>query len=250
MKGIVYNANIKMISSINASGSWLLHDAINYAVSNTSPGDVILLEQQAYANSAYCPVEYWALFYSAIANAAAMNRIVIEPAGNGFSDLDATAIWGNLFQRSYRDSGAVMVGAGTAANRSKVDFSDYGSRVDIQGWGDWSVASLGYGDLTGSVLSNEYTIIFSGTSSASALSAGVAASVESYAKTKYSFYLPSLVLRSNLVNNGIAQTFGPAGNIGPLPNLSNSFTAIIPEPFLFIIYYFPFIIYYFLALRK
>jgi len=230
MKGIVYNANIKMISSLNASATWLLHDAISYAVSNTSPGDVILLEQQASAGGTFCPVEYWALFYSPIANAAALNRIIIEPAGNGFSDLDVLATWGNLFQRSYRDSGAIMVGAGTAANRSKVNFSDYGSRVDIQGWGDWSVASLGYGDLTGTVLSNEYTKSFSGTSSASALSAGVAASVESYAKTRYGFYLPSLVLRSNLVNNGIAQTFGPAGNIGPLPNLGNSFTAIVPEP--------------------
>jgi len=244
MKGIVYNANTKMISSLNASGSWLLHDAISYAVSNTSPGDVILLEQQASAGGTYCPVEYWALFYSPIANAAALNRIIIEPAGNGYSDLDSAAKWGNLFQRSNRDSGAVMVGAGTAANRSRVNFSDYGSRVDIQGWGDWSVASLGYGDLTGTVLSNEYTKSFSGTSSASALSAGVAASIESYAKTKYSFYLPSLVLRSNLVNNGIAQTFGLSGNIGPLPNLSNSFTAIVPEPFLFIIYYLLFIIYY------
>ena len=250
MKGIVYNANIKMISSLNAVGTWLLHDAISYAVSNTSPGDVILLEQQAYAAGAYCPVEYWGVFYSAIANAAALNRIIIEPAGNGYSDLDVTATWGNLFQKSYRDSAAIMVGAGTAANRSKVNFSDYGSRVDIQGWGDWSVASLGYGDLTGAVLAAEYTKSFSGTSSASALAAGVAASVESYAQAKYGFYLPSLVLRANLVSNGISQTFGPAGHIGPLPNLSNSFAAIVPEPFLFINCYLLFIIYNFLALRK
>jgi len=250
MKGMVYNVDLKMIAALNASGSWLLHDAVSYAVSNTVPGDVILLEQQASAGGIYCPVEYWALFYSPIANASALNRIVIEPAGNGYADLDDTSRWGNIFQRTHRDSGAIMVGAGAAANRSRVNFSDYGSRVDIQGWGDWSVASLGKGDLTGTVLSNEYTKTFSGTSSASALSAGVAASVESYAKAKFGFYLPSLVLRSNLVVNGVTQTFGLAGHIGPLPNLSNSFTAIIPEPFLFFIYQLSIIIFYFRVSRK
>ena len=237
MKGIVYAATVKMISSVDSSAVWQLHNAINYAVSNTMPGDVILLEQQAYVsgNSAYCPIEYWSMFYAAIANATALDRVIIEPAGNGDLwgngvSLDNTWLWGSLFQRSYRDSRAVIIGAGTAANRARCVFSNYGSRVDIQGWGDWSVASLGYGDLYGTNMVTQYTTNFSGTSSASALSAGVAASIESYAHAKYSVYLPPLALRSNLVNNGIAQTMGPTGHIGPMPNLSNSFCAVIPEP--------------------
>ncbi|MCX7003741.1 MAG: S8 family serine peptidase [bacterium] len=229
MCGIVYNADFKVISCVDADGSWLVQDAINLAVSNTQPGDVILLEQQAYANGDYCPVEYWALIYAAIANATALDRIVIEPAGNGNADLD-NAVWGGIFQRSYRDSLAIMVGAGTATGRARCSFSGYGSRLDIQGWGDWTVASLGYGDLCGTQPTNQYTRTFAGTSSASALSAGVAASVQSYARATYGLYLPPLTLRSNLVQNGQAQTFGLAGVIGPRPNLRASYQAVVPEP--------------------
>lgn len=227
MNGIVHNANIQMIASTDSNSSWVLANAINQAVTFTSPGDVILLEQQDYnyTFSGYCPVEQVADVYSAIANATALGRTIIEPAGNGNLDLDAAG-WGGIFQRSTRDSGAIMIGAGTAANRSRCSFSCYGSRVDIQGWGDWSVATLGYGDLAGSTATNKYTATFSGTSSASALSAGVAAAVQSYAKANYRFYLPPLMLRSNLVQSGYAQTFGLAGNIGPLPNLSNAFANV------------------------
>ncbi len=235
MCGIVYHADIKVISAVNAAATWLLHDAVSLAVSNTQPGDVILLEQQAYANGAYCPIEYWALFYAAIVNATALDRMVIEPAGNSGANLDSST-WGGLFQRSYCDSRTVMVGAGTGTNRARCSFSNYGSRLDIQGWGDWSVASLGYGDLGGTQLSNQYTATFSGTSSASALSAGAAASVQSYARAKYGLYLPPLTLRSNLVQNGRAQTFGPAGAIGPRPNLRASYQAVVPEPALWAIW--------------
>ena len=229
MQGIIFNADCKVISSLNQYGQWMLHDAVSLAVSNNSAGDVVLLEQQAYANGAYCPVEYWSLYYAAIVNATALDRILIEPAGNGNADLDSST-WGSLFQRSYRDSRTIMIGAGTAANNARASFSTYGSRVDIQGWGDSSVASLGYGDLYGTVPSNQYTATFSGTSSASALSAGIAGSVQSYARTKYALYLSPLAMRGTLVSNSVPQTFPPTGNIGPRPCLSNAYAAVVPEP--------------------
>ena len=232
MNGIIYAADTKMISSLDSSTNWLLHDAIYQAVSNSSPGDVILLEQQAVslsnAVSKYCPVEYWPHFYAAIVNATAQDRIVIEPAGNRYggnpvANLDDLE-WSNIFTRSFRDSGAIIVGGGNPANRDKTSTSVYGSRVDIQGWGS-GVASLGYGDLhNGGALSNEYTGSFSGTSSASALSAAIAASIQSYAKKNFGFYLTPELLRVNLISNGLPQ--GTGGHIGPLPNLSNSFLAV------------------------
>lgn len=118
-----------------------------------------------------------------------------------------------------------MVGAGSSDDRSRCSFSDYGSRVDIQGWGDWSVATLGYGDIYGWSETNYYTWTFSGTSSASALSAGVAALVQSCARASYGFSVPTLLLRSLLVQSGYPQTYGLAGNIGPLPNVSNAMVA-------------------------
>lgn len=229
MQGMLYRGDVRVIAALDSTANWLLHDAISYAISNTQPGDVILLEQQAYANNVYCPVEYWALFYAAIVQATALDRIVIEPAGNGSADLDA-AYWNNLFQRWYRDSRTLMIGAGTATNRARCSFSTYGSRVDFQGWGDWSVASLGYGDLYGSHWSNTYTRAFAGTSSASALAAGAAGIVQSYARAKYGLYLPPVLLRSNLVATGVAQITPPSGNIGPLPNLRAALPAVVPEP--------------------
>lgn len=223
MEGIIYAGHIDMICSYSSGGYWDLAEAINQAVSFTAPGDVILLEQQTYSYEFddYCPVEYYPDMYSAIANATALNRVVIEPAGNGYLDLDDPG-WGGIFQRTTRDSGAIIVGAGTEYDRSRCSFSDYGSRVDIQGWGDSSVATLGYGDLYGSSVTNYYTWSFGGTSSASALSAGVAALLESCARANYGFSIPTPLLRSLLVKSGYPQTFGPAGNIGPLPNLSNA----------------------------
>lgn len=227
MRGIVYNATLKLIGVCDAGYNWVLADAINNAVANSHPGDVILLEQQGWsdADTNYCPVEIYPDVYSAIVNATANGRIIIEPAGNGYLNLDAPS-WGGIFNRAVRDSKAIMVGAGTAAYRDRCDFSCYGSRLDIQGWGDWTVASTGYGDLHGTALSNRYTATFAGTSSGSALSAGIAASVQSYAKGRWHKYLSPLALRSNLVENGYAQTFGLAGHIGPLPNLRNSYQAV------------------------
>ena len=222
MRGIIDRAEVKMIGCVNG-GSYVVADAINQAVANTVPCDVILIEQQSSKNSVYCPVEYKSDIYSAIVNATALGRIVVEPAGNGSTNLDAS-LWKGIFDRTARDSGAIMVGAGAPADRSRLSFSDYGSRVDIQGWG-YSVATLGIGDLAGSTPSNSYTAFFSGTSSASALSAAVAASVQSHVRAIYGVSLTPFELRSNLVQNGYAQTFGLTGNIGPQPNLSNSYVA-------------------------
>ena len=226
MNGIIHNGSIRMISPLSGS-DYVMANAINQAVAFSTPGDVILLEQQAWSDALgnYCPIEFYADVYSAIANATALGRIVIEPAGNGGFNLDDDA-WGGIFQRSTRDSGAVMIGAGTCRNRSRCDFSCYGSRLDIQGWGDWSVATLGYTNLYGSSETNSYTGGFAGTSSASALSAAIAAAIQSYARVNYGFYLQPLLMRSVLVQSGYAQTFGLSGNIGPLPNLSNAFIKV------------------------
>ncbi len=227
--GIVHRGAVYAVSSVSA-GYWVMANAVNQAVGFTAPGDVILIEQQASNTTfgAFCPVEMYADVYSAIVNASALGRVVIEPAGNGGLDLDHPG-WSNIFQRATRDSSAILVGAGVATNRARCVFpswgSCYGSRLDIQGWGDSSVATLGYGDLAGTVATNRYTRTFGGTSSASALSAAVAAALQSYARVRHGLSLTPRQVRANLAQSGYPQTFGPAGAIGPLPNLRNAFAA-------------------------
>ena len=94
--------------------------------------------------------------------------IVVEAAGNGAEDLDDAlydtpaagfpATWTNPFNRDNPSSGAIVVGAGApppgthghdhGPDRSRLDFSNYGARVDAQGWGR-EVTTTGYGDLQG-----------------------------------------------------------------------------------------------------
>jgi hypothetical protein len=101
----------------------------------------------------------------------------------------------NPFDPTVASSGAVLVGAGagrlgrnSTVDRARLDFSSYGARLDVQAWGE-NVATTGglvvsdpsYCELnvTGIVDTNRcYTNSFSGTSSASAIIAGIAASVQ------------------------------------------------------------------------
>ena len=81
------------------------------------------------------------------------------------------------FDRGVRDW-ARIVGAGKPDSRTRLSFSTYGSRVDLQGCGE-SVATAGYGALfdPGDVR-QRYTDHFSGTSSASPIVAGAVAAVQ------------------------------------------------------------------------
>ncbi|MFI0479731.1 FG-GAP-like repeat-containing protein [Actinomadura sp. 9N215] len=85
-------------------------------------------------------------------------------------------------------SGAVLVGAGApppgthgvdwGPDRSRLGFSNFGARVDAQGWGS-EVTTTGYGDLQGgSDPDLWYTNSFNGTSSASPIVVGALAATQ------------------------------------------------------------------------
>jgi len=164
---------------------------------------------------------------------------VIEAAGNGAEDLDSKAYKGKL-SRGTRDSGAIMVGAGAPPrqgyrDRARLDFSNYGSRVDVQGWGR-KVATLDYGDLQSCdhpddrrYSDRHYTGEFSGTSSASPIVAGAAVLLESWSKQTGNKSLAPDVVRDLLRRTGTPQTdgiggssFAPQQNIGPRPDLARA----------------------------
>ena len=126
-----------------------------------------------------------------------------------------------------------MVGAGGPprpgfTDRERLDFSDYGSRVDVQGWGR-RVATLDYGDLQQCAgaggRDRHYTDAFSGTSSASPIVAGAAILVESYAHRGLS---PATVRRV-LTLTGTPQTGDPREHIGPRPDLERALRLVEPD---------------------
>lgn len=213
--------------------------AIDLAQAQLRAGDVLLIELHSIGpRYRYLPMEFWDDVFEVIQVATARGVVVIEAAGNGAEDLDH-ADYKRKFDRTKRDSGAIMVGAGAPAvdgykDRSRLDFSNYGSRVDVQGWGRM-VATLDYGDLQGcDVSARKYTKTFSGTSSASPIVAGAALLLESIAKTEKGCPLPPQDLRALLVETGSPQTDGPHGSakqkIGPRPDLSRAVSRALATP--------------------
>jgi subtilisin family serine protease len=202
--------------------------AIDAAARRLRPGDVLLIELQGGGpRGRYLPVEFWDDVFDAIKAATGRGVVVIEAAGNGAEDLDHRA-YHRKFDRSRRDSGAIMVGAGGPpregfADRARLDFSNYGGRVDVQGWGR-KVATLDYGDLQAcDDLERErhYTGEFSGTSSASPIVAGAAVLLEGIARERGAVLAPA-ALRDLLQRTGTPQTGNTREAIGPRPDLERA----------------------------
>jgi hypothetical protein len=230
-------------------------DALDAAAEQLRPGDVLLIELQGTGpRGRFLPMEYWDDNFDAIVAATRRGVVVIEAAGNGGEDLDRSTYRGKL-SRKGRDSGAIMVGAGGPPrpgfiDRARLDFSNYGSRVDVQGWGR-KVATLDYGDLQkcDGPADRHYTGEFSGTSSASPIVAGAAVLVESWSKAKRGKPMAPEVVRDLLRRTGTPQAAGVGGrgfssgfactsggcvdfaadpqqNIGPRPDLARALKAL------------------------
>ncbi|WP_219851799.1 S8 family peptidase [Methylibium rhizosphaerae] len=240
--GIAPDANIRGCSIFDTGG---LPAAIVAATDQLSPGDVILLEvQYGHPARGYTAVEWWPAEYAAIRYAVNRGVIVVEAAGNGNNNLDDPAYntplagfptdWRNAFNRSVRDSGAVLVGAGApppgthgrniwGPDRSRLDFSNYGSSIDVQGWGR-EVTTTGYGDLQGGASEDGwYTDQFSGTSSASPIVVGALACVQGVLRSAGRIPLSPARARELLRSSGSPQQDAPGRprteRIGNRPNL-------------------------------
>jgi subtilisin family serine protease len=214
-------------------------EAIDRAQAALEPGDVLLIELHAIGpRQRFIPVEYWTDVFEAVRIATGRGVVVVAAAGNGGENLDRRIYRGRL-TRAGRDSGAILVGAGAPAeqgftDRSRLDFSNYGSRVDVQGWGRM-VATLDYGDLQGcDAHGRKYTGLFSGTSSASPVVAGAAVLVESVYRSERGCVLAPRALRGVLAATGSPQTDGPHGptsqHIGPRPDLARALPEALAIP--------------------
>ncbi len=175
----------------------------------------------------YIAVEYWDDTFTAIQTHTANGLNVYEAAGNGQMNLD-NAVYGNRFQRWFRDSGAVLVGAGIPGSVAAECWSNYGSRLDLSGWGD-SVYSSGYGDLynPGGDIRQRYSSSFGGTSSATPIVCSAGNCLQGIAQRKYNTTLTPAQVRLSLDINATPWT--GARDIGERPNLVEAINWIEPD---------------------
>ncbi len=249
--GICYGATVEVCGTFYGSPlAWNVPGALAYAMASLTAGDIILLEQQwDYSNPGtahpdYIPIEWWVNYhpggqtpngvYVAIQTAVANGIIVVEAGGNGGAPHTMVGIDTDLLGW-YGNSGAIIVGAGGAyaggtypeGNLQKLNFSSYGNRFNLQGWGE-NVVTLGYNDLYAAEGKNLwYTSTFAGTSSAAPIVAGAAACCLGYWQANVSATPPSpAFILTTLINTGTAQITPPVGNIGPRPNLLAAFAQL------------------------
>jgi hypothetical protein len=262
--GIAPDANARGASIFPSVGP---AGAIYAAADRLNAGDIILIELHApgprhnFASRAdqrgYIAMEWWPDNYAAIRYAIAKGIIVVEAAGNGAENLDDPlydqrpngwpATWQNPFNPANPSSQAVVVGAGApppgthgrdhGPDRSRLDFSNHGARVDAQGWGREVTTTGGRGANPGDLQGGTdetlwYTDTFSGTSSASPIVVGALASIQGILAARG---LPRLtpqkaidVLRAT----GSPQTDGPGmpatQRIGNRPDIRAAIASLAP----------------------
>jgi hypothetical protein len=258
--GISHGADIGLAPANTANLGYNPANAILLAVADAEPGDVILIEQQTgvcgLCGEADCtdgvdnngdgnidegrfgPLEEIQSVFDAIQTAVANRIVIVEAAGNGGVDLDQAAC-GTTFDRTVRDSGAIIVGGGgspgSGLDRRRLGFSSFGDRVDLQGWGN-GVVTTGYGpaapdgyrDPDDDTNPNSwYRFTFAGTSSASPIVAGAVANLQGIAKDIFGTPLLPFQVRSLLRETGSPQLGITAENIGPRPDLKAAVAELI-----------------------
>lgn len=231
--GIASGTRYHMVNTYNDERGWDLANSIYTAANNMHTGDVMLIEQQAWApdNTGYAPIEIYPDVFDAIQYATGQGITVVEPAGNGNPNTDtgydlSSSMFDSAFTSSHPSSGALIVGAGgtgcSTTREVRMSYSNYGTRVDLQGTGE-CIVSTGYGDLYWPTVNSYYTGSFGGTSSASASIAGVAAELSSSYKQINGTALSPTALKSDLIYGGTPQnTSVNSGNIGVLPNMASA----------------------------
>ncbi|MBB6371910.1 S8/S53 family peptidase [Chryseobacterium shigense] len=196
--------------------------AVSRSINASQAGDIILYEMQTGGKDGqYCPAEYDSVIWDLTKAATDSGIIIIAAAGNGNQNLD------DPFYASYMargNSGAIIVGAGSPnTTHSKLSFSTYGNRVDVQGWGS-NVLAAGYGSYQKYDNDNNRTYnYFSGTSSATPVVASAAILIQSFYRQTTGQYLSPAAMKNLLISTGIPQGGTVAGQkIGPFPNVKNA----------------------------
>ena len=243
--GIAYESQLYFAGAY-IDDVYYLEEALISTLSQLDEGDVVLIEQQTWAfegtaDEGYAPVEWYEPFYDAIQLISGNGLIVVEAAGNGNKNLDDPLFgmdnFGHYPFLEENWSEAIMVGAGAVGiddlPRSRLWFSNYGSRIDLQGNGE-GVVTTGYGSAFASEgVNRSYSDNFGGTSGASPIVVGAVTLLQSLYKTYTGNILQKDEIKNLLINTGKPQVegfnFPISEKIGPLPNIFAAGNSLIDQ---------------------
>lgn len=211
-----------------------LAEALQVALDRPA-GDIVLIEVQSRLPSPHqdllAPVEAHPVVYELVASAVRAGVVVIEVGGNGTTgpddgggltpalDMDRIVVASDdappapLFDRDYRDSGAIIVSAATDDPvPRRLAYAPRGRRIDLFARAErvFCPHSVG-GEKT------QYRGTFSGTSAAGAIVAGAALCLQSHA-VALGATLDGWQMRELLAYGGTHAADGEA--IGVMPNLA------------------------------
>ena len=218
--GIVPDSALALVTELREGEVFSMANAVRAATKAVGAGGVVLIESGLPffpGNSPDILAEFDPAVQVAIRIATGSGVTVVEPAGNGGVDLDKFPFLAHTRPESPTFSGAVVVGAGELAQPTMDSwdrtFSSFGSRVDCFAAGSQVRAPS-------STAANAYQQ-FSGTSSASAIVAGVVASMQGMSVAATGAPLAPADIR-RLVRNHLLGTLPNneiGARIGTMPDL-------------------------------
>jgi len=221
---------------------WLPGEALAYLAGIDEgeflqPGDAVLLEQQTTGPNydpedcpnCYAPLEWIPSVFDATQLLTGLGVSVVSTGGNGNQNVDGPE-YEDRFNREVRDSGAIMVGAGSSTTHDRLGFSNYGSRFDLQGWGHNIVTTGGNGNLQGGTdpanVNFRYTRTFGGTSGAGPIVTSAVVAIQSYLKATDQGIWSAAEIADVLKQTGTSQGGDTSEHIGPLPDLEAALRSI------------------------
>ncbi|MBX3463031.1 MAG: S8 family serine peptidase [Planctomycetes bacterium] len=156
------------------------------ALAASQPGDVMMLvlmvQIPQLGPGAWLPAEFFQSVFDATLTLTANDRFLVVCAGNGNRSLDDPQLL-RRFDRTFRDSGAIIVASSNAGLLQRASYSNWGSRIDAHSWGNQVVAA-GYGNLFfgNSDPRQAYTDAYTGTSASTPHITGVVLAMQGAAR--------------------------------------------------------------------
>lgn len=171
-RGLANKPKALRLSSL-ANGS---ANMISLVTAQLQAGDVMTSSYAFAGGNVHYPLDFYQADFDAVRAAANKGICYAFGAGNTNQSLDNTSIYGSRYLPASASSGGFIIGASDAGTTNRAGFSNYGTRIDANGWGS-QVTTIGYGDLFNpNDVRQHYTSNFGGTSAAGPAVAAVIAS--------------------------------------------------------------------------